>query len=39
MKRKYALPVNDFKERGKRVNFLRYRGFSMGQISIILDQD
>lgn len=37
--KKYAEPPSDFKERGKRVNFLRYRGFSMDQINIILNQE
>lgn len=36
--KKYRCPPDDFKERGKRMNFLRYRGFSMDQISFILNQ-
>lgn len=37
--KKYSDKPDDFKERSKRINFMRYRGFTMDLIAQILDQE
>lgn len=37
--KKFSGKPADFRERGKRINYMRYRGFSMDLMAQILDQD